>query len=94
MDHERPLVFGRTGAFDVTTEHPGRVVITNRTNEWISFVILVVPSFVAGAAVFPWGRFLREVRGRPDGWLRAGQAIVHKLQQQLLDPPKDPSEDP
>jgi len=94
---ERPIVFGRNSAFRIDTPDPETVLITNTTQEWVSFVFLVVPSFVANATMFPWRRFLDQLRA-PEGVLRAGREILYQLQQQYLDPrpglrDKDPEEE-
>lgn len=82
---ERPIVFGRSGAFAIDIPDVETVIIANTTREWVSFVFMVVPSFVAGAAVFPWRRFLEQLRA-PEGVLKAGRALLYQLQQQYLDP--------
>jgi hypothetical protein len=83
--NDRPLVFGRADAFGIETVDATTIVLTNRTTAWASFVLLVVPKLVAGAAVFPWRQFLEQIKA-PDGLAKAGMAILHRLQQQYLDP--------
>lgn len=87
--HERPLILGQVGAFKVeTVEDSTAIVLTNLTDVWVSFVLFIVPSFIAGAAVFPWRQFLERIKA-PDGLAKAGMAIWYRLQQQLLDPKGD-----
>jgi hypothetical protein len=78
--NDRPLVFGRADAFGIETVDATTIVLTNRTTAWASVVLRV-----AGAAVFPWRQFLEQIKA-PDGLAKAGMAILHRLQQQYLDP--------
>jgi hypothetical protein len=91
-EQDRPLLFGRTGTFDIETVDTETVVLTNRENVWASFVLFVVPSFIAGAAVFPWQHLLKRIK-EPGGLAKAGMTILHRLQQKYLDP-HDPESNP
>jgi hypothetical protein len=77
-------VFGRDNAIDIeTVEGSAVVVITNRTQAQISFILFIVPSFIAGAAVFPWRRFLEQIK-LPGGVAKAGMATLHRLLNQTM----------
>jgi hypothetical protein len=75
---ERPLLFGRTDAFEMDTRDPETIIVTNRTQLWTPFVLVVVPDVLAGVAVLPWRRIIDEF-SKPGGPARLGNALLTQL---------------
>ena len=81
--HERVVIAGPASQLEILYPDPATVLIRNRTERTIAFVLLVVHKNLAALTRVPWGRVLEEAQ-KPGGLERVMGALLRAAHQRLL----------